>query len=246
MTRETNTTSRMVGVLGGMGPAATADFYAKLIAATPASRDQDHLRVVIWADPTAPDRTRALASRGESPLPWLRRGVQQLVQSGAEILVVPCNTVHAYMPDAVADTDIQFISIIDVAADQAQQASSTGKVGLLATEALIDAGLYQEALSERGLEAVVPTPQIQARLMQVIYQVKAGDTGRVVRDVTASILDALARQGVTSVIAACTEISVLVSRLTTSIPVIDPSHALALRAVSAAVERPALVSPERS
>ncbi|QPZ39598.1 aspartate/glutamate racemase family protein [Paramicrobacterium chengjingii] len=228
--------SRVVGILGGMGPAATVDFYDKLIKATPATKDQDHLRVVIWADPTVPDRTKALRSGGLDPTPWLDRGVENLVASGAEILVVPCNTIHAYLPAVVRDKNIHFISIIDAAVQQAQQAASAGKVGLLATQATLESGVYQEALGERGFETVVPSRRIQSRLMQVIYQVKAGDTGEAVRNVTASILDDLAAQGVTAVIAACTEISVLVSDLTASIPVIDPSHALALRTVAAARE----------
>src|SRR5436190_80738 len=79
-------------------PAARADLYAKIVAATPAARDQDHPRVVVWADPTTPDRTAALEGVGPSPVPWLQHGVDELERSGATFLVVACNTAHAFLP----------------------------------------------------------------------------------------------------------------------------------------------------
>src|SRR5436305_14021021 len=88
----------IAGILGGMGPAATADLYQKIIAATPATRDQEHIPVVIWADPTVPDRTPAVLDGGEDPTPWLLRGAERLVAMGAAFIAVPCNTAHAFFP----------------------------------------------------------------------------------------------------------------------------------------------------
>src|SRR5205823_10945930 len=102
----------IVGILGGMGPAATADLYAKIIAATPATRDQDHLHVVIWADPTVPDRSTALLHGGEDPTPWLLRGAQRLVEMGAALIAVPCNTAHAFLPRIAGEVPVPFLHMM--------------------------------------------------------------------------------------------------------------------------------------
>src|SRR3546814_6650974 len=85
----------VIGILGGIGPAATADFYSKLVALTPGSTDQEHPKVVIWADPTVPDRTLALTENGPDPTPWLIRGARVLRESGATTLAIPCNTARS-------------------------------------------------------------------------------------------------------------------------------------------------------
>lgn len=94
----TSTKAEIIGILGGMGPAATADFYAKLVAITPGSSDQDHLRTVIWSDPTIPDRTEALLGGGPDPTPWLLDGSRVLREAGATVIAIPCNTAHAFVP----------------------------------------------------------------------------------------------------------------------------------------------------
>ena len=98
----------IVGILGGMGPLATADFYTKLILATPATRDQEHLRVVMWADPTVPDRSVGILGDGPDATPWLVRGGQMLAAMGAAFIAMPCNTAHAYLPRATGGADSLF------------------------------------------------------------------------------------------------------------------------------------------
>ncbi|GAB3260904.1 amino acid racemase [Arthrobacter pigmenti] len=220
--------------MGGMGPAATADFYGKLIKATPASRDQDHIRVAIWADPTVPDRSRALLEHGEDPTPWLERGVQHLMECGAEILVVPCNTIHSYLDSVIRDRDVEFISIIDAAVEAAVERDSPGSIGLLATDGILGTGLYQDSITDAGVQALLPSDNDQKVLMQIIYSVKAGKTGDTEREQTASLVEGLRCRGVGTVIAGCTEISVLLTQLNTDIRIIDPSWALAVKTIQRA------------
>lgn len=227
-------TSKVVGILGGMGPAATADFYGKLIKATPASRDQDHLRVAMWADPTVPDRSRALLEHGEDPTPWLERGVQHLMECGAEIIVVPCNTIHNYLDSVIGDRDVEFISIINAAVEAAIETDSVDSVGLLATDGTVGTGLYQSALTEAGVKVLLPSENGQKLLMQIIYSVKAGKTGDKERAQTLSLVEGLRDRGAGTVIAGCTEISVLLTQLNTDIRIIDPSWALAVKTIERA------------
>jgi aspartate racemase len=226
--------SPLVGILGGMGPAATVDFYEKLVRATPAREDQDHLRVVIWADPSVPSRQRAVLSGGEDPTPWLVAGVEHLLRCGAQILVAPCNTVHAYLPAVVNGRDVEFISIIDVAIDAVQQVDRSGPVGVLATDAALKAGLYQTALREACRQPVLPSSPSQAALMRVVQTVKAGGAGEHEQQVLRTVVTELQDVGASTAIAGCTEISVLLNELDTELHVIDPSNALALATIQRA------------
>src|SRR5690348_7801651 len=113
MANGTPSASLVIGVLGGMGPRATVDFYSKLIAATPAECEQDHLRVHIDSNPQIPDRSEALAGRGESPGTVLAAMAAGLERAGADFLVMPCNTAHAFEPEIRAAVNVPFVSMID-------------------------------------------------------------------------------------------------------------------------------------
>src|SRR5262245_16312339 len=101
---------KTIGVIGGMGPAATADLFAKLLAATPAERDQDHLRVLIDNNPHLPDRNAAIAGRGPSPGPHLAESARGLERAGADFLIMACNTAHAFVADIEAAISIPLLS----------------------------------------------------------------------------------------------------------------------------------------
>ena len=231
----------MVGILGGMGPAATVDFYAKLVRHTPADRDQDHLRVVIWADPTVPSRQEALLAGGTDPTPWLEEGVRHLVGSGAQIVVVPCNTIHAYLDPVLADQPVEFLSIIDTTV-QAIQRRGAATVGLLATDGALAAGVFQSALEAAGIEWLLPTPSQQEALMGVVGAVKAGRPEEPLRARVQELLDDLRERGVATTVAGCTEISALLGDLSAAgvddggdgPDVIDPALELALRTIERA------------
>ena len=217
-----------------MGPAATVDFYDKLVRSTPVARDQEHLRVVLWADPTTPDRAQAFEGTGPDPTPWLELGIQHLIDCGADILVVPCNTVHIYLPAALRNKNIEFISIIDTAVEAALSPHPGTSIGLLATNATLTSGLYQRALATQGMESVLPTADMQNLLTATIYRVKAGETGPQVRQDVRTILEQVSRGPTGTVICACTEISVLLSSLDSDIRIIDTSLSLAQKTVDRA------------
>ena len=226
--------SRIVGILGGMGPAATVDFYDKLVRATPARTDQDHLRVVMWADPTVPDRLAAVRGAGTDPSPWLTDGVRRLQEAGAELIVSPCNTVHAFLPAVMAGVGVEFVSIIDAAVEAVDVTDQERKVGLVAADGAVESELYQRALLAAGREAVLPSPSEQAELMRIIHAVKSGDHGQSERDALSVIFAALAARGAGSVIVGCTELSVVVDDVRTDLRVVDAAEELAGRAVIAA------------
>jgi aspartate racemase len=234
-------TKRVVGVIGGMGPEATVDFFAKLVAATPATRDGDHLRVLIDNDPSVPDRSAGVAGTGPSPAPHLVRMARSLVASGAEVLVMPCNSAHAYEAEVrEAAGAATFLSLIDatVAATRARL-PGVAVVGLLATDGTLASRVYHRAFEAAGVRAATPDEADQRRVMEAIYAVKAGDTGERVRAIVREVAEHLADAGAQAVIAACTEIPLVlrdgdVSVHGRPVPVVSSTDALVARTVAVA------------
>ena len=226
--------SRRIGVLGGMGPAATIDFYTKLVEQTPAGRDQEHLPVVIWADPGVPDRSDNLLGTGEDPTPWLQRGIDALVDAGCDLLAVPCNTAHAFVPPLARAAGLELVSIVEVAADHLA-ATGVRAAGLLATTGTVHSRLYADALARRGIATVEPSPVDQERVMDAIVAVKAGRSGPAQSRALVEVSSALAARRAQRVVAACTEIVLALGGAAVGLPVVDPARLLARRVVDLAL-----------
>jgi len=221
--------SRTVGVIGGMGPAATLEFQARLLAATPAARDQDHLRVLVDCNPKVPDRNAAILGAGPSPGPVLAAMARGLERAGADFLVMPCNTAHAFADDIRAAAAIPLISLVDETAAAAADAAPGQAVGVLAVDGARAAGLYEAALGARGLTPVMLGAEDQRRFMACIYAIKAGDTGASVRAEMTSLTRVLTAGGARAVIAACTELPLVLDPGDLDAPLIDSTAVLVAR-----------------
>jgi len=225
--------SRTIGVIGGMGPAATLDFLGKLIAATPAEGDQDHLRVLVDNNPKIPDRNAGMAGTGPSPAPVLAEMARGLERQGAEALVMACNTAHAFADDIRAAVAIPFFSIVEESADELTRRAPEGAaVGVLATTGCLDAGLYQRALADRGLGALVPGDGERQRLMAAIYRIKTGDVGEAVRGEIAAVARALVDRGAAAVLSACTELPLVLKAEDLDVPLLDSTDVLVAKTVA--------------
>lgn len=219
----------LVGILGGMGPAATAEFYAKLVRRTPAVRDQDHLRVAIWADPTVPDRVAAAINGSDEPYPALLAGALRLRDIGATEIVIPCHTAHVFLPKLVRDTGVRFIDMVhETVAELARRGRPGGVIGLLGTRGTIHTDLYQARLRAAGLDALVPADAMQDRLDVAIKKVKEGDLASAGRNLQ-TVAEALAREGASPVVLACTELPLAVPCLPAPerAELLDPTDLLA-------------------
>lgn len=222
-------TGPLLGVLGGMGPLATAHFYRCLVERTPAIADQEHVPVVIWADPNVPDRTNALVGRGESPLPALLHGVRQLQSVGATAIAVPCNTAHAWVPTLRRTTGADFVEMPLAAIEDAMRlAPLTRRVGLIATRGTRLAKIYEAAASRRHVTICHLSEGAQRTLVDpAIAAVKSGgDLTEAVAAIAAAARD-LAEEGAEVVIAGCTEIPVVASGAREFVAVVDSTVSLA-------------------
>lgn len=230
----------LLGILGGMGPMATAHFYRRLIERTPAQRDQEHLPVAIWADPTVPDRTEAVLGRGPSPLGAMLTGVSWLAQVRATCVAIPCNTAHAYLDALRSHTDVPILDMVSAALEACRNLRPClGRVGVLATEGTRVARLYDVAGERLGLQIVHVVPDTQThRVNRAIADVKGGgDTGRARDDIAAAVSE-LQEAGAEMAIAACTEIPLVAGAAQRIMPVLDSTSALADQALGMLLPRP--------
>jgi aspartate racemase len=224
---------KTVGVIGGMGPAATLDFLCKLHAATPAMSDADHRHVITDNDPRRADRNAAMRADGQSPAPSIVATVHALIAAGAEVLVMPCNAAHAWAGDIVAAAGpVPFVRII-AAAVAAVRAAVPGvtRVGLLAVEATHEARLYDDGF---GPGVTILGPDMTA-FMPLIFAVKAGDTGPATRAAMAAQGAALVAAGAQVLVAACTEVPLVFGPGDASVPVVSATDALVAATLAAAL-----------
>jgi aspartate racemase len=226
---------RIIGVLGGMGPEATLDCYAKIIQNTPASKDQDHLQVIINSDPKVPDRTAAILGRGESPLPALAAGVQALERAGADFVIIPCVSAHMFLEELITQVSLPILSIFDAVADTiVREHPAIKTVGLLGTTGTVKGGLFQKRLESEGLQILVPDDASQTRVMDAIYTIKDVQATRTREEITAaltSVAQSLMDRGAQGIIAGCTEIPLALRQAHLSVPYFDSLTVLGREAI---------------
>ena len=227
---------KILGVLGGMGPLASAQFMLRLTLLTPAERDQEHIPAVLWSDPRVPDRTEARLGSGPDPLPWLVRGLDGLAAAGCGAVAIPCNTAHGWIEGMRAASKLPILHIIDAAAaDLRRQGVAPGRVGVMGTAATLAMRLYQERLAELGWPTIEPDDAEMARLVSpAIALVKANR----VQDAYAPLVEVVARlrdRGATAVVLGCTEIPLGIQAgpwQGLGVPLVDTIDALARAAIA--------------
>ena len=230
---------RVVGVLGGLGPEATLDFYAKVLSLTPAARDQDHLHLIIDSNPEVPNRNDAVAGTGPSPGPMLAAMAAGLERAGADFLVMVCNAAHAFQGEIEAAVSVPFVSIIEETCKATWQAVPELKtVGVLGSSGCLDAGLYQDAFAARGVATLVPEGAERDAFMKLLYRIKAGDKGAEVRETMRTLTASLIARGAEAIVAGCTEVPLVLGQDDLPCPFVNSTDVLAERTVFYAVHGP--------
>lgn len=196
----------MIGVLGGMGPLATLDFFSKVLAATPVQGDADHVPLLIQSDPRIPSRPPAILAKGRSPLPELLAGRDRLIAAGATALAMPCNTAHFWYADLAEGCSVPFISIVDVCVEELAPLVNAGaSIGIIGTRATLTAGIFDAPLRQAGYAPLPPGDDVMDRMvLPGIALVKAGQALQA-GPLIEQAVQALLQQGARAVILACTE-----------------------------------------
>jgi aspartate racemase len=224
---------KLIGVLGGMGPAATADFMHQVIGNTIAENDQGHVPLLVFCDPTIPDRsTSILDASASSPLPALQDYAQRLERAGSTVIVIPCNTAHHFYESIANSVTIPVLHIVDAVIHQLEEMAPEARTGIavMATAGTTSSRFYETRLRARGYDCLTLTVEEQALISQVIYEIKAS---RVAASRVPAIAAArsLRRRGATCLILGCTELASIKETIETELPIVDSTRALALACI---------------
>ena len=224
---------KTIGIIGGMGPLATADLFRKIVLNTDAPNDQEHLRVLIDNNTAIPDRTSALLNDGEDPVPQMCKSARLLEQMGAELLLIPCNTAHCFHKAVQQSVGVPVLHMIQVTAKVLKD-QGVDTVGLLATDGTVRCGLYERVCAEYGITTLCPEEAEQKAVMDLIYNgVKAGRADYDASTVKKTI-NHLLQRGAKAIILGCTELPLAVTMYGLKAPFVDPTLELARAAIVAA------------
>ncbi len=229
-------TGRFLGVLGGMGPMASAAFMVRLTALANAPTEQQHVPAMLWSDPRVPDRPAGHAGEGEDPFPWMLHGIRQMERAGAGAIAIPCNTAHLWYDRLSASTPLTILHIVQSVIDDLRRNGIVrGRIGLLGTAATLSSGLYQRELEAQGYECVLPRQEDLLRYCaESIRLVKLNQT-EAAFEPAAHCVRLLCRRGVDAVVLGCTELPLALApqqRPALGVAVIDSIDALALAALA--------------
>lgn len=196
----------LLGIIGGLGPMATAYFLELTVKMTAAGRDQEHLRAVLMEAPDIPDRTAHILDRSRpSPLPSLIRYARQLESLGCGHIAIPCITSHYFFPELQRELAVPLLNIVEETARHLRE-NGVRTAGVMATTGTVRTELFQSALAREGIACVLPDEAHQAMVMRVIYDdVKAGLP--VEKDVFGEAAAHLRENGAECLILGCTELS---------------------------------------
>jgi len=223
---------KTIGILGGMGPLATADLFRKIVTMTKAGCDNDHIRIYIDDNAQIPDRTAAILSGGKDPAPVMADSLRKLVACGADCIIMPCNTAHYFLPRLQEMTEVPFLSMLEATAKACAKDFAGKTAAILATKGTLATGLYEQALQAEGVAYLVPDAEEQDALMRVIYDgVKADAAPESYRADMEMVLDRLTAKGADYFILGCTELPLAAELLAIPQATIDPTAELAKAAI---------------
>lgn len=230
------TATKCMGVIGGLGPAATIAFMSAVLARTPIEQTGGHLHLIVDSNPGVPDINAAVLGLGPSPLEALQAMARRLEAAGANFLVMACNAAHFYEDGIQQSVAIPFVSMVDATcAHIARELPGARRVGLVATDGGIACGIYQRGLGALGLETLVPSHAQTESVMTAVAGIRMGDHGPAAKNPLVEQINGLADAGADCVIAGCTEIPLVLASTDIDVPLIDPAEVLAQAAVDFAI-----------
>ena len=230
--------TRVAGVLGGMGPGATVDFMSKVLSLTPAEKDQDHVRMLVNHNPAIPDRQVDTDERRAEVQEILAEMAVGLETAGADFLVMPCNTAHAFLGLALQKTTVPFVHIVNETVKAIREAEPEAvRIGVLAIDTCLDANLYQPAIHDAGMTVVLLSASEQAAMMQLVFRIKRGDQSVDVAHEMVNLANSLIQQGADVIVAGCTEIPLVISAERLTVPFISSTDVLAERTMALGLGR---------
>lgn len=223
-----NTNEKVVGLLGGMGPEATIDIFQKIVTATNANKDEDHLRIIIDNNPKMPSRQDAILKGSQNPGPMMALTAQNLEKAGADFIIICANTAHYFYEDVQAAVGIEVLHIIKEAVNETVNMNERIKrVGVLATTGAMKANIFQTSFAEKGIEVIGLPDYLQKEIQESIFLFKYSSEKNVSAVKLLNAVEYLRERKVEAIIMGCTEIPIILRDKEFNIPFYDPNQIIA-------------------
>lgn len=217
---------KTIGILGGMGPEATAYMFELIIKKTKVEKDQDHIPMIIYNNPKIPSRSYALFKMAPSPTPLLLEGVRILKQAGADFIVMPCITAHYFYREVASKVSFPFVSLLDESLTWAQKnIPGLKKAGLIASTGTIKTRLFHDTFAKAGIDVISPDEEEQKQVMEAIFGsegIKAGCASWAPKELIVNTARILIGRGAEAIIAGCTEVPLVLEEKDIPAPLIEP------------------------
>jgi aspartate racemase len=227
--------TKTIGIMGGMGPEATAYFYELIIKHTRAEKDQEHIKVIIYSNPEIPPRTDAILKTGPSPTPLLVDGFRRLHDAGADFVVMPCLTAHYFIPEILQQVDLPMINLLDESVRWAKEKiPEIRKAGLVASTGTVRSRLFHEAFAQAGIEVFSPEEEEQTHVTEAIFGeqgIKAGFTSGFPKEALMNTAKILIARGADAIVAGCTEVPLVLEDRDIPVPLIEPLRIAAIACI---------------
>lgn len=219
---------KVVGILGGMGPEATIDLFDKIVRATHAKKDEDHLRIIVDCNPKMPSRLDAILKGGPSPVPAMQETARNLERAGAEIIIIGANTAHYFHDDVQAAVRVPVLNMIEETARATRERwPDIRKVGILATTGTVKTRLYHKEYAKLGIDVIEPSTEDQESVMKSIFSFKYGGDIAEDRRRLLDVAEHLVEAGAQAILMGCTEIPVILKGVSFKVPLVDANEIVA-------------------
>ena len=226
---------KTIGILGGMGPEASAYMFQLIIKHTKVKQDQDHPPCVLLSLPQIPPRTEAILGKGPSPVPLLIEGTRRLQAAGADFIIMPCITAHYFLDEVQPHSSLPFINLLEECSSWVENhLSRVRTLGLVASTGTVISKLFHHSMEKLGKKVIQPTPEEQEKVMMAIFGpggIKAGTTSGPPKETVVQIAHSLITRGAEAIIAGCTEIPLVLFPTDISVPLIEPMKIGARKAI---------------
>lgn len=225
-------TEKVIGLLGGMGPEATIDIFEKIVQATSAKMDADHLRIIVDNNPKMPSRQDAILKGAESPGPEMGLTAQNLEKAGADVIIICANTAHFFYDDVQAAVDIDVLHIINETVQETWRLNKEArKVGVIATTGAMKANIFQDGFAQEGIEVIEIPTDFQDQIQESIFSYKYHGKNDEDTDKIVEVIELLIQKGAEAIIMGCTEVPIMLAGLRFKVPLIDPNEVIATAVV---------------
>ncbi len=227
---------KKIGIIGGLGPLATVDFFDKIVRNTPQKRDQDNIPILIYNNPQIPDRTEAILYGGESPVKAIIDTGKVLEDMGADFICIPCNTSFYFYNEIQNSLNIKVLNMLDLTVKMIKERSHK-KVCILGTEGTMKTRIYHKKLEDNGLDFYEVDDRLQELTTEIIYDVvKANNYDYDVSKFVAELERIKTEENVDVFVLACTELPIFFKKFGLDFNVLDTTLVLALEAIKIAKE----------